>query len=228
VAALDRDARAAERAVSGLAGRACGVAADVTAAGEVEAAVNRAEEEIGMIDVLVNAHGVFPNRALLEVTVEEWDEVFATNVRGTMLACRALARRWVERGSRGAIVNLSSGAADSPRPGGAHYAGSKAAVNVLTRTMAMELGRAGIRVNAVAPGLVLDEVVTEPSPALHPYVRMTLEATPLGRTGSPDDVAEAVVFLASERSSWTTGAILAVNGGDLSGRTRMPLTEDLT
>ncbi|WP_064745297.1 SDR family NAD(P)-dependent oxidoreductase [Pseudonocardia acaciae] len=223
VAALDLDREAAERAP---AARSCAVVADVRDPDAVENAVAAAENEIGPLDVLVNAHGIFPNRPVLDITAPRWDEVFAVNVRGTMLACQAVARRWVERGTRGAIVTISSGAATSARAGGAHYAGSKAAVNMLVHTLAIELGPHGIRVNAVAPGLVLDEVLTS-GEGQPPYFEAMLRATPLRRTGDADDVAQAVAFLASDRSAWTTGAILEVTGGSHCGRTHVPYSGDL-
>ena len=123
---------------------------------------------------LMNAHGYVPNCPLLDVEVEEWDRTFDVNVKGTMLMCQAVGRRWVRDGIRGAIVNLSSGASLSARPGGAHYCGSKAAVNLLTEVLAAELGPHGIRVNAVAPGLVMDEVLTAEAPDQHEYVNLML------------------------------------------------------
>ena len=220
----DRDkaalAHAAAALGSGVAGTAHG---DVS----LEADVARMLGEVGDFDILVNAHGIFPNRPILDMTVDEWDQVFAINVRGSMLTCRAAARRWTERGVKGAIVNLSSGASRSARAGSSHYTGSKAAVNMLTEVLAIELGPQGIRVNAVLPGLILDDVVTQVSDERHPYVNMMLQATPLGRTGHPDDVAAAVVFLASDRAGWITGALLEVTGGSHCGRSHMPFTQQL-
>src|SRR5919198_3139378 len=141
--------------------RATHARADVSNSAEVETAVESLERELGPLDILVNAHGIFPNRPLLEMDEDEWDRVFAVNTRGTMLTCRAVARRLVDRGAPGAIVNISSGAATSARAGGSHYTGSKAAVNLLTHVLAIELGPHRIRVNAVSPGLVLDEVLRE-------------------------------------------------------------------
>ena len=206
---------------------AASVVADVSVASEIEAAVDTLEGQLGPVDVLVTAAGIFPNRPLLEMDDDEWDRVFAVNTRGTMIACRAIARRLVARGAPGAIVNISSGAATSARAGGSHYAGSKAAVNMLTHVLAIELGPHRIRVNAIAPGLILDDVLTEGEGHTSAYVEFMLRGTPMRRTGSPDDVAPAVVFLASDASPWTTGAILEITGGSHCGRPHVPLSRDL-
>jgi NAD(P)-dependent dehydrogenase (short-subunit alcohol dehydrogenase family) len=230
VVASDLEAEAA-RATAELVGRrgagSAHVAGDVSEPEEAARIAAEAEATLGLPDVLVNSAGIFPNRPMLEMDLAEWDRVFAVNVRGTMLISRALATRWVAEGLAGAIVNLSSIAASSARPGASHYAASKAAVNMLTQVMASELGPHGIRVNAVAPGLVLDRVVGRRDPSLMEYVNLSLEGTPLGRTGSPADIAEAIVFLASARSAWTTGAVLEVTGGAHCGRTQMPFSSGL-
>lgn len=208
-------------------GKVAFVAGDQSQKEDAERWVAEAEATLGLPDILANAHGIFPNCSMLDVTVEEWDSVFNVNTRGTMLTSQAIVKRWIDKRIKGAIVNISSGAARSGRPGGAHYSGSKAAVESLTHIFAIELGQYGIRVNAVAPGLILDNVVTEESDELHPYVNLTLKGTPMGRTGSSYDIAEAAAFLASERSGWTTGAILEVTGGTHTGRTHMPFTRQL-
>ncbi|WP_127520031.1 SDR family oxidoreductase [Mesorhizobium sp. Z1-4] len=208
-------------------GKLAAVSGDQSQPDDVVRFISEAEQALGLPDILVNTHGIFPNCPLLEVSVEEWDSVFAVNTRGTMLTCQAIARRWIDAGVKGSIVNISSGAARSGRPGGGHYSGSKAAVEIMTHIFATELGPHGIRVNAVAPGLVLDNVMTEESDDAHPYVNLTLRGTPIGRTGSAGDIGEAVAFLASGRSEWTTGAILEVTGGTHCGRTHMPLTRQL-
>jgi NAD(P)-dependent dehydrogenase (short-subunit alcohol dehydrogenase family) len=221
-------ARAAAEALEAP-GRATAVAGDVSDKADVARMIDEVAASFGLPDVLINAHGIFPNIPVLEVEVEDWDRIFAVNVRGTLLPVQALVRRWIDGGVKGSVVNISSGAATSARAGGAGYNGSKAAVSMMTEVMAIEFGPHGIRVNAVAPGLVMDEVWTRDGAAeLHPYAELMLQGTPLGRTGHPDDIAEAVVFLASDKASpWTTGSILKVTGGSHCGRTHMPLSRNM-
>lgn len=221
--ALEKAQAAAQR-VEARGRKAGAVAGDVANQDDVARMVVEAEEQVGAIDVLVNVAGIFPNCPVLEMDVAEWDRVFAVNTRGTMLTCRALGNLWVQRGTQAAIVNVSSGAATSARIGGAHYCGSKAAVNLLTQALAIELGPFGIRVNAVAPGLIMDEVYIKGQDDLPPYPHTILQGIPMGRTGTGSDIAEAAAFLASDRSAWTTGAIFDVSGGSHAGRPHLPLS----
>ncbi len=207
--------------------RAHGVAADVSDHGAVESIVQEIGDVLGPVDVLVNAHGIYPNVPFLEMNAAAWDEIFSVNARGTMLTCQAVARQMVSRGGGGSIINISSAAADSPRAGGAAYSGSKAAVNLLTQVMAIELGPHGIRVNAIAPGLILDEVYHPGDVHQYAYVTQSLEGIPLRRTGAPEDIAEAVAFLAGRNNPWLTGAILPVTGGSHCGRTHVALSPGL-
>jgi NAD(P)-dependent dehydrogenase (short-subunit alcohol dehydrogenase family) len=203
------------------------VLGDTSVEDDVARIVAESERHIGPLDTLVTCAAVYPNTALLDMDVADWDRVFAVNVRGVMLASQAVGRRWIERGTAGAIVHLSSGAGRSARRGAAAYCGSKAALNMVVEVLALELGPHGIRVNAVAPGLVMDEVVRAESPDLHPYYNLQLRGTPLGRTGAPQDIADAVAFLASDRCAWTTGAILDVTGGSHCGRSHLDFTQQL-
>ena len=208
-------------------GRAHGVQCDIADRASVARMLDEVTRALGPVDILVNAHGIYPNVPLLEMDDAAWDEVFAINARGTMLTCQAVAKQMVERDAAGSIVNISSAAAESPRAGGAAYCGSKAAVNLLTNVLAIELGPHGIRVNAVAPGIVLDEVYRPGDVHEFEYVTQSLEGIPLRRTGAPDDVAEAVLFLAGRNNPWLTGAILPVTGGSHCGRTHVALSPGL-
>jgi NAD(P)-dependent dehydrogenase (short-subunit alcohol dehydrogenase family) len=220
--AADRAAATAEE-LKRSGARAIGLGVDVSRGAEVADALDQVTQHLGPVDVLVNAHGISPNRPLLEANEDEWDRTFAVNTRGTMLTCRAVGQQMVERARGGAIVNVSSGAATSARLGAAGYCGSKAAINMLTEALAIELGPHGIRVNAVAPGLVTDAARRADDASLTPYMRLMLDMTPLGRTGAPADIAEVVVFVASDRNAWMTGSIVDVSGGSHTGRPHVPL-----
>lgn len=202
------------------------IAGDVTDEADVARMIAAARQPFGDFDILVNCAGRYANRALPQMTVAEWDNAFAVNTRSIMLMGRDTANVWREAGVGGAIVNISSGAGTSARAGSSHYASAKAAVNMLTQVMAIEFGPHGIRVNAVSPGVVLPEVITGMSDDNHPYVNMSLQAIPLKRTGSPHDIAGAVIFLASDRAGWITGVDLQVGGGSHCGRPHVPLTEE--
>jgi NAD(P)-dependent dehydrogenase (short-subunit alcohol dehydrogenase family) len=215
------------RQLEAVGGRAHGVLCDIADRPSVARMLVEITAALGPVDVLVNAHGIYPNVPLLDMDDAEWDEVFDINARGTMLTCQAVAKQMLARGAGGSIINISSAAADSPRAGGAAYCGSKAAVNLLTTVLAIELGPHGIRANAVAPGLVLDEVYKPGDVHQYEYVTQSLEGIPMKRTGAPDDIAEAVLFLAGRNNPWLTGAIVPVTGGSHCGRTHMALSRGL-
>jgi NAD(P)-dependent dehydrogenase (short-subunit alcohol dehydrogenase family) len=161
--------------------------------------VDRAWEQAGPVDVLVNAAGIWPATPLLDMTAQMWDHVLAINTRAPMLATVALARRAVATGRPASVVNLASGAAILARPGAAHYSTSKAALEMLTRSCAVELGAAGIRVNAVSPGFVAGSS-QEINPITEEYAAAVSDNA-LGRIGQPEDVAAAVFFLASAEAA---------------------------
>lgn len=187
---------------------------DVRDATAVDNAVLQVIDRFGQIDVLVNNAGIYPNTLVVEMDELEWDAVFDTNVKGMFLVSRAVARQMIERGAGGRIVNISSGAAESGRIGAAHYCSTKAAVNMFTKVLALELAQYDIAVNAVAPGLI--EV--EGWSLTQEYIDALVSATPMGRIGQPQDIARAVYYLASPEATYITGTILGVDGGAMAGR----------
>lgn len=212
-----------ERAMAERGRKVTVVPADLTSEQDIERMAARAIEAAGQIDVLVNCAGIFPNAPVVEMDTAEWDRVYAVNLRGPFMLSRAISRQMLDKNIQGSIVNISSGAGSSARTGGSHYCGSKAALNMITKVMAIELGPYGIRVNAVAPGLVLDEVLAPPVPeGTSPYVASLLNGIPLRRTGDPVDIANAVVFICSDKASWISGEVYGVNGGSQAGRTHLP------
>jgi NAD(P)-dependent dehydrogenase (short-subunit alcohol dehydrogenase family) len=191
------------------------IQADVSQPDDVERLIGHAAEALGRLDVLVNNAGRQPLVALLDMTVEEWDDVLDANARGVFLCTQAAARWMIGQGATGAIVNVASIEAENPAPLHSHYNASKAAVLMHTRAAANELGRYGIRVNAVSPGLIWREGLAEQWPE---GVSRWQAAAPLQRLGRPEDVADACLFLASDAARWITGANLRVDGGMLTGR----------
>lgn len=208
VAVNYRSGREAAAAVAAEIG-GIAVGADVGDPGEVASLVDRVEEELGDLDVLVNNAGVTRDTLIARMSDEDWTEVIDTNLRGTFNTCRAVSRKMLRRRS-GAIVNLSSVVGIHGNPGQANYAASKGGIIGLTKALARELGVRGVRVNAVAPGYITTELTNVLSEDL---TGLILGNTPLGRLGSPEDVAAAVRFLCSDEAAFITGDVLLVDGG---------------
>src|SRR5262249_14003482 len=179
-----------------------------------------AERAIGPITVAVANAGVYPNSPVLDMTTEEWDRVIETNLRGVFLTCQAVARRMVAQAMPGKLITISSGAYNSGRKGAAHYCASKAGVVMFTKVLAMELGQHRINVNCIAPGLItVDRNLNEVS---DDYVKTLVSTIPWGRSGVPEDIAKAALFLASPFAECITGEVLSVDGGSGTGRTYLP------
>jgi 3-oxoacyl-[acyl-carrier protein] reductase len=205
----DRDGDLLARAAAEL-GAAC-MPCDVAEKAEVTALVQHATGLHGRVDILVQNAGIFPETALESIPVAEWDRVLAVNLRGCFLAVQAVLPAMRAR-AYGRIVLTSS--ITGPRvvpPGHAHYAASKAGINGLIRAAALEAAPHGITVNGVEPGNILTEGLrTERSPA---FVAEMERSVPLGRLGTPEDVANAVLFLASDEAAYITGTTIVVDGG---------------
>ncbi len=189
----------------------------------VPAAFDAAEAALGgVIDIVVNAAGIYPCDPILEMTEDAWDRVMDVNLKGMFLVSQEFCRRLVAQGMPGAIVNITSGAAERARIGAAHYCTSKAAAEMLTRAFALEFAAHGIRVNAVSPGYV--EVNSEVNPLSVAYVETITKSIPLGRAGTPEDIARVVVFLCSPETEWVTGASWRADGGSRAGTLGLPLS----
>lgn len=220
VAAFDRDAAGLEDlARAAAAGDFRGVPGDVGDAAAVDRAVATVEADWGPISLGVNVAGVLSTTAVIDTSDETWTHVFDVNARGVFNVSRALARRMLPR-RQGSLVTVSSNAAGVPRQGMAAYAASKAAATMFTRCLGLELAPHGIRCNVVAPGSTdtpMQRRMWGPGGGPEGVIRGSLDTfrvgIPLGKLASPDDVADAVVFLLSDRASHITMAELYVDGG---------------
>ena len=192
--------------------RSTAVQVDIADKGQVERMAARAVEAFGRIDILVNCAGVWlPGQTLIECDEESWDKVIDTNLKGTFLCCRTVGKIMADQKS-GNIINLSSQVGLNPGIAIGAYSVSKAGIIMLTRQLALELSRHHIRVNAIAPGVVMTDfnksLWTNPESAVE-----ISQAVPLGRMATPEDVALPALFLASDASAYITGAVINVDGG---------------
>ncbi|WP_212630198.1 SDR family oxidoreductase [Pseudomonas sp. KB-10] len=186
--------------------------ADITEDGAAERAVTLAVEHFGRLDILVNNAGIIINKALVEMTRQDWERIQAVNATAAFLHCRE-AMKVMMPNKAGAIVNIASYASYFAFPTIAAYAASKGALAQLTRTLALEAIEHGIRVNAVGSGDVVTNIlndVVEDGPA---FLAQHGESAPIGRAAQPQEIAEVVAFLASERASFMVGAVVMVDGG---------------
>jgi NAD(P)-dependent dehydrogenase (short-subunit alcohol dehydrogenase family) len=195
-----------------------GYVLDVTDAAALRAAARDLERRAGKLDVLVNAAGNVRAGALEELPGEAVRAVLATNLEGTILATQAMLP--LLKTARGCVVNFSTGLVRRPAPGTAVYAAAKAGIEGFTRAMALELGPAGVRVNCVAPSLVRSEIWLSAGMTPERYEGMLADRAaeyPLGRVGEPQDIADLVSFIVSERAGWITGAVIPIDGGSSIG-----------
>lgn len=193
---------------------------DITKAAEVKNLVESTLEQFKRIDILVNNAGITQKSKtggrlnVIDIEEKDWDKMIEVNLKGTFLCCREVYDIMRQQKS-GKIINIGSIAGlngGQNSPSAAHYGASKAAVICLTKTLALELAEFGVNVNAIAPGRIMTEMASTTSKEAN---EIALKATPLGRFGTPDDIANAVAFLVSEEASWITGETLVIDGGRL-------------
>jgi NAD(P)-dependent dehydrogenase (short-subunit alcohol dehydrogenase family) len=190
--------------------RAFAAPVDVSDPVQITSLFDTVSSQFGVPDILVNNAGIYPNASILEMTPEEWDQTIDIDLKSVFLCTQAAARKMIEAGKGGAIVNIGSIDATNPLAAHSHYSAAKAGVIAFTKAAAQELGRYGIRVNSVSPGLINRPGLSEAWP--EGYQRF-MSRSPIGRLGEPDDIGDACVFLASDAARWITGTNLIVDGG---------------
>jgi len=210
VAVVDVDEEGARGGASDLPGSGhAGYRADVTDSQEVLEVLQRIEEEVGPVTILVNNAGITRDNLLLRMSEEEWDQVLSVNLKGAFNATRGVARGMMKR-RRGAIVNIASVIGLMGNAGQANYAASKAGMIGFTKSVAREFASRGVRCNAIAPGFIQTEMTAK----LKPEVIEGLKAQiPLGTLGDPEDVARVVRFLVGPGAAYITGQVIGVDGG---------------
>jgi 3-oxoacyl-[acyl-carrier protein] reductase len=217
-AAREADARAVEAAVGAAGGEARALRADAASPQAAQAVVRAALDAFGEVDVLVNNAGVhLPGVALADVPADEWDRVLQVNLHGPFHMIQAVLPH-MRRRRAGNIVNISSNVTNRFPALNGVYTVSKVGLEAMTRILAKEEGRNGIRVNAIGPGPIRTDMLEESMVKLGPErARAFIDSVPLGRKGEPREIAEAVAFLVSESASYMTGQVVFVNGGGPGG-----------
>jgi NAD(P)-dependent dehydrogenase (short-subunit alcohol dehydrogenase family) len=215
------DPAGVEAAVAGLApgGEVSGLACDVSAEVDVTRLTQAATRALGGVDVLVNNAGIARRDPFLAIAPADWDRVLAVNLRGMFLVAQAVSRQMVAGGNGGVIINMCSTNGIAGEEDYAHYNASKGGVLLLTKTMAVELGRHGIRVNALCPGYIrtpLNETIAAGIGGDEFEAAYVRDKIPLGRAGRPEDVAAAYAFLASDDAAFIHGSALVIDGGQLA------------
>ncbi|SAK94669.1 short-chain dehydrogenase/reductase SDR [Caballeronia temeraria] len=193
-------------------GRAIAIAADVTRTSDLQGAATKVANELGPCEILVNNVGVLTAAALVSIEVDKWDQTISTNLTGSLICTQTFVKQMIENDGGGSIVNVSSIAAEQPFSNGGAYSVSKAGLSMLTRVLSVELKQHRIRCNGVAPAFVRtalsDSVYRDPA-----VVKKRAEMVPVGRIGTPFDIANVIAFLASDRSSYINGQQILVDGG---------------
>ena len=198
-----------EKLVADAGSKATGMRVNVASEKEVAEFVGRALDETGRIDVLVNNAGIARDGLIVRMKEADWDDVLDINLKGSFNCIKAVAKTMIKQHA-GRIINVSSVVGASGNPGQANYVASKAGIIGLTKAVAKELAPRGITANVVAPGYIATDMTTSLSDKAR---EMMVSQIPLGRVGTPEDIAAAVVFLASDQAAYITGQVIHVNGG---------------
>jgi len=204
--------------ITGMGRKAIVIKADVSKKSEVEAMVSQAVAEMGKIDILVNNAGVLSYQSFVDMPEEEWNKIIDTNLKGQFLVGQAVAKHMVDNGIKGKIINIASIASGQVGVGYAmlsHYCASKGGVVAMSEAMAVELGPLGINVNVIAPGAIdtdMTKTMSDPKVMEGLLTRLSIK-----RIGKPEDIGAMAVFLASEESSYCSGATFYIDGGWLAG-----------
>jgi NAD(P)-dependent dehydrogenase (short-subunit alcohol dehydrogenase family) len=228
VVLAERDAGRGAQAAATLAQegfQALAIPCDVSRKADVDAAVAKAVEAYGRLDILVANAGIVHAAEFLDLQEADFDRVLAVNLKGVFLAGQAAARQMVKQGGGGAIVNMSSVNAVLAIPNQVPYVVSKGGINQLTKVMALALAAHRIRVNAIGPGTILTELARTAVLGNREAERKILSRTPMGRMGEPEEVASVAVFLASDESSYLTGQTLYPDGGRLALNYTVPVAD---
>ncbi|MCL7749605.1 SDR family NAD(P)-dependent oxidoreductase [Halalkalibacter alkaliphilus] len=191
---------------------------DVRESADINDILTRMKKNWGGIDGLIYSAGIFPDRRIVEMSEEDWDNVLNINLKGAFLVCQAVARQMVEQKEGGHIVTISSGSYQSARVGSGHYCASKAGLVMLTKVLALELADHSIFVNSIAPGLVHSEKLGGE------YIDTFSSRIPLGRPAQPEEIASIIELIMSPSNTYLTGQIIPVDGGLSSGHFGLPMS----
>lgn len=197
--------------ITAAGGKAIAVQGSVSDAEDVKRLFDEAVKAFGKVDILVNNAGIYKFGSLEEITREEYDRQFSTNVYGPILVSQHALKHFPETG--GSIINISSVVGQNPPANSTVYSATKGALDTITKALSKELGPKNIRVNVVSPGYTETEGTHTAGIAGSDFANTIITGTPLGRAGQPDDIARAVTFLASDTSAWITGQVINVSGG---------------